>query len=167
MADRWYVAQLKPNGFGTAQANLMRQGFESFCPMRLTRVRHARQMRDVLRPVFQGYLFVKFGADQGDWRAINSTLGIARLISFEPGQPAPVPEDLMAGLKARCDAHGLLQPMDDLKLGEHVRLTAGAFAGFVGEIDTLLSKDTVRLLFEMMGQKTHIDVPTQTLERLN
>jgi len=57
--------------------------------------------------------------------------------------------------------------MDDLKRGEHVRLTAGAFAGFVGQIDTLLSKDTVRLLFEMMGQKTHIDVPTQTLERLN
>ena len=48
---RWYVAQVKPNGFARAEANLDRQGFETFMPLRRKTVRHARQMRDVLRPV--------------------------------------------------------------------------------------------------------------------
>ena len=29
----WYVAQLKPNGFDRAVANLTRQGFQTFMPM--------------------------------------------------------------------------------------------------------------------------------------
>ena len=29
----WYVAQIKPNGFDRAVANLAQQGFESFMPM--------------------------------------------------------------------------------------------------------------------------------------
>ena len=57
---KWYVAQVKPNGFASAEANLDRQGFETFMPLRRKTVRHARQMRDVLRPVFPGYLFIKF-----------------------------------------------------------------------------------------------------------
>ena len=55
---KWYVAQVKPNGFARAEANLDRQGFEAI-PLRRKTVRHA-QMRDVLRPVFPGYLFIKF-----------------------------------------------------------------------------------------------------------
>ena len=50
---RWYVAQLKPNGFARAEANLKKQGFETFMPLRRKTVRHARQMREVLRRFFQ------------------------------------------------------------------------------------------------------------------
>ena len=88
---KWYVAQVKPNGFASAEANLDRQGFETFMPLRRKTVRHARQMRDVLRPVFPGYLFIKFGSQRADWRKINSTLGVNKLISFEVANRRPFP----------------------------------------------------------------------------
>ena len=106
---RWYVAQIKTNGFDRAVSNLTRQGFQTFMPMQKKTVRHARQLKNVLRPVFPGYLFIQFGADRADWRKINSTFGVARLVSFEQSVPATVPEELMAGLQARCDSKQCLQ----------------------------------------------------------
>ena len=163
---RWYVAQVKPNGFARAEANLKKQGFETFMPLRRKTVRHARQMREVLRPVFPGYIFTRFGAARSDWRKINSTFGVSKLISFEAGKPAPVPDALMAGLRARCDAGQVLQPLDDLQAGEQVRMLSGAFADFVGEIETFVASDGVRLLFDFMGQATKLDVRRADVERL-
>ena len=51
-----------------------------------------------LTPIFPGYIFIKFGLDNGDWRKINSTLGVNRLISFHEGRPAKIPEALIEGL---------------------------------------------------------------------
>lgn len=164
--SKWYAAQLKPNGLERAVANLTRQGFEAFMPMQNKTVRHARQMKNVLRPVFPGYVFIKFGLERADWRKINSTYGISRLVSFEKSMPAPVPEALIAGLKARCDAKNCLQPPDDLKIGEKVKMVSGAFAGFVGEIENFVGEDRVRLLYEFMGPTSRVDIPHADLERL-
>ena len=163
---RWYVAQVKPNGFKRAEANLKKQGFETFMPLRRKTMRHARQMREVLQPVFPGYIFTRFGAARSDWRKINSTFGVSKLISFEVGRPAPVPDALMAGLRARCDIEHVLQPLDDMQAGEQVRMLSGAFADFVGEIETFVANDGVRLLFDFMGQATKLDVGRAEVERL-
>ncbi len=163
---KWYVAQVKPGSFTRAEANLDRQGFQTFMPLRRNTVRHARQMRDVLRPVFPGYLFIKFGLESANWRKINSTFGVGKLISFETGKPAPVPDALMAGLRARCDDQHVLQPLDDLCIGSRARILSGAFGDFVGEVEGLLTNDCVRLLFELMGQTTRIDVPRRDVEKI-
>lgn len=162
---KWYVAQLKPNGHAKAVANLNQQGFETFMPMRRKTVRHARQVREVLRPIFPGYLFIRFGAERSDWRKINSTFGVTRLISFEKALPAAVPDQLMQGLQARCDAAHVLQPLDDLKVGERVKMLSGAFGEFIGEIETFVANDCVRLLLDFMGQVTRVDVAIADIER--
>jgi transcriptional antiterminator RfaH len=61
-------------------------------------------------PLFPGYLFVSFDPANASWSTINNTCGIARLILNHPHKPSPLPSSLMAGLKARCDADGLLLP---------------------------------------------------------
>lgn len=165
-AQNWYVAQLKPNGYERAMTNLARQGFETFMPMREKTVRHARQLRTVRRPIFSGYLFICFGADRDDWRKINSTLGVARLVSFDKAKPVPMPAPLIAGLKARCADDGVLAGMDDLKIGEQVRMVAGPFVDFIARVETFLSTDSIRLLFECMGQKSHIDMSVADVEKL-
>lgn len=165
-SPKWYLAQIKANGFDRAVANLARQGFLTFSPMQNKTVRHARQLKNVLRPIFPGYLFVQFGADRSDWRKINSTFGVSRLVSFEKSAPTPVPDRLIAGLRARCDAQDCLHAPDDLKIGEKVRMVAGAFAGFVGEVENLIGEERIRLLYDFMGQKSRIDIKKGDLEKL-
>ena len=165
--DCWYVAQLKPNGFSKAQLNLSRQGFECFMPMRKVTLRHARKLTAGLRPVFPGYIFIKFGLDNAEWRKINSTLGVNRLISFHEGRPAQIPEALMAGFMARCDDQHMLKPISDWKTGDTARLISGPFADFIGEVEELVSSDRVRLLFKFMEQYKSVEVSSAALERLS
>lgn len=165
--DCWYVAQLKPNGFNEAQLNLARQGFECFMPMRKVTIRHARKLTAGLRPVFPGYIFIKFGLDNAEWRKINSTLGVNRLISFHEGRPAQIPEALMAGFMARCDDQHMLKPISDWKTGDTARLISGPFADFIGEVEELVSSDRVRLLFKFMEQYKSVEVSSAALERLS
>ena len=163
----WYVAQLKPNGFNKAQLNLVRQGFECFMPMRKVTVRHARKLSTGLRPVFPGYIFIKFGLDYRDWRIINSTLGVNRLISFREGRPAQIPDALMSGFISRCDDKHILKPISDWKTGEQARLVSGPFADFIGQVDELVSGDRVRLLFKFMEQYKSLEVSSAAIERLS
>lgn len=163
---KWYVVQLKPNGLERAVANLARQNFGTFMPMQKNTVRHARQLKNVLRPVFPGYLFVQFGSHRSDWRKINSTFGVSRLVSFEKSAPTPVPEKLIAGLRARCDREDILLPMRNIEIGEKVRLLSGAFADFVGEVEDVVGQNNVRVLLNILGQYARIDVKHGHLSRL-
>ena len=165
--NSWYVAQLKPNGFDKAQLNLVRQGFECFMPMRKVTIRHARKLSVCLRPVFPGYIFIKFGLDDADWRKINSTLGVNRLISFHGGRRAEIPDALMAGFMARCDDQHMLKPISDWKIGEKARMVSGPFADFIGQVEELVSGDRMRLLFEFMEQYKSVEVSSASLERLS
>ena len=163
----WYVDQLKPNGFNKAQLNLGRQGFECFMLMRKVTTRHARKLSNGLRPVFPGYIFIKFVLDNADWRKINSTLGVNRLISFHEGRPAQIPDALMEGFMARCDDQHMLKPISDWKTGEKARMVSEPFTDFIGQVEGLVSGDRVRLLFKFMEQYKSVEVSSSALERLS
>lgn len=162
----WYVAQLKPNGFDKARINLVRQGFEYFMPVRQVTIRHARNLKNVLRPVFPGYIFIKFGLDNENWRKINSTRGVNKLISFNVDGPAKIPEPLMEGFMARCDEKQILKPISNWKKGEKARIVNGPFSDFIGQVEELVSEDRVRLLFNLIEQYRVIEMPSANLERI-
>jgi len=80
--DAWYLAQLKPGGLDRAVVNLARQGFDSLMPVREETRRRAGRWRTIAKPLFPGYLFVKVPAGRQDWRAINATYGVSRLVAL-------------------------------------------------------------------------------------
>jgi len=55
--------------------------------------------------------------------------------------------------------------LDDLKVGERVKMLSGAFGEFIGEIETFVANDCVRLLLDFMGQVTRVDVAIADIER--
>ncbi|MCV2875290.1 transcriptional activator RfaH [Rhodobacteraceae bacterium XHP0102] len=153
----WYLVQFKPNSHSIALRNLNRQGFETFLPMITVTARVGSRFMSRSRPLFPGYLFLALDAGQGAWRKINSTYGVARIVSFA-GQPSPVPHDLVAGLQARCDASGLLSAASDLAPRDQVTLQKGPFAQFVATVESLDEEQRVWVLIDLMGQKTRINV---------
>jgi len=153
----WFLAQLKPNSHQIADRNLRRQGFEVFLPLaQETRRRRGRFVRQV-SPLFPGYIFVAFDPAARGWRAVNSTLGISRLVSIGDA-PAAVPTALVDALRARCDGSGLLQAPSSVVPGDEVKITAGPFADFVATVDQIDPDRRVWLLIDLMGQKTRVSV---------
>ena len=162
----WFVAQLRPQGLMRAQTHLKRQGIESFCPQFLTTIRRAGLPRKAHKPLFPGYLFVRFDPATPGWSAINNTRGISRLILNDPRRPQPLPEALMAGLMARCDISGLLLPEENLEIGDRIRVLSGPFADLVTTIETLSDPDRIVVLIDLMGRKVKTSLPRDQIEKL-
>ena len=165
-AHMWVVAQLKPNALAKAQRNLDRQGFVHFCPMQRETVRGASQFKQQIIQLFPGYCFVHMNPSSGDVRKLNATYGISRLVSFGRNQISNVPTQLIVALQNRCDEMNCLMEPASLAVGDEVRILTGAFAEFVGRVETISKSDRLRILFDFMGQKSHVDMPQQNLEKL-
>ena len=162
----WVAAQLKPNALAKAQRNLDRQGFIHFCPMQRETVRGATQFRQQIVQLFPGYCFVKMNPASGDVRKLNATHGISRLVSFAAGRISTIPTPLIVALQSRCDANDYLMEPTSLAVGDEVRILSGAFAEFVGIVETIGKSERLRILFDFMGQKSYVDIPQQNLEKL-
>lgn len=162
----WVVAQLKPNALAKAQRNLEHQGFVHFCPLHRETIRGASQFRQKTRQLFPGYCFVFMSPASGDARKLNATHGISRLVTFGAGQVSTVPTPLIKALKSRCDDQNYLIEHASLAVGDEVRILSGAFAEFVGTVESISKSDRLRILFDFMGQKSHVDILQQNLEKL-
>lgn len=161
-SSSWFLAQLKPNSHQIAERHLARQGFSTFLPLEEQTSRQRGRFKTAPRPLFPGYIFVMFNAALGGWRAINSTQGITRLVSFGTS-PSQVPEELVTTLMERCDASGKLRPAEALSRGSKVRVKTGPFADFVATVDDVEPDRRVWVLLDMMGRQARVAVPSARL----
>jgi transcriptional antiterminator RfaH len=125
----WLLLYTKARAESWADVNLRKQGFATLLP----RVRQ----RDGFGPLFPRYVFV--GAPLGtDFRPARSTRGVLYVV-HSGENPARVPLEVIAGIRARMDEHGivelerrpLLDPLFARRERERVRtLVKFAQAGF-------------------------------------
>lgn len=164
LSREWHVVQLKPGGLRTARINLARQDFPVFCPMELRPSSSKRKPSPpLIRPLFPGYLFVSVSQDPGNWRRINGTRGVSRLLTSTEGQPASMPREVMSSLMRRTDEQGILRPPKDLAPGTEVRILSGAFSNWLGRVAGSLPNQRYLLLLEMMGRQVRADVAASEL----
>lgn len=155
---RWYVAQTQPRAEILATQHLVRQGFNSFFPRFRKLRRHARRVDEILAPVFPGYIFVCFDRDRDQWRSINSTLGVSRLVGNTSNRPQPVPDAAMAAIQSRCEGDLMTDLVPTFRPGQQVRLLTGAFADQLAEIERLDDRGRVRVLLNILGGISSVDM---------
>ena len=154
---RWYVAMTSPRREFLALRNLERQGFGSFLPLHRVTRRHARKCETVLAPVFPGYIFISFDVGHHQWRRINGTCGIARLVTA--GElPVPLAPGVAETLLLSIDKGGVLTYRPRLNVGDGVRLLAGPLADRLGVLERLDGKGRISLLLDFLGSKVRVSV---------
>jgi transcription elongation factor/antiterminator RfaH len=152
---RWYAVQCLAHREAAAASHLRNQEFTVFLPRRQKTRRHARKLDTVLVPFFPGYLFVRFDTARTQWRSINGTYGVARMV-MQGDTPLPVPRGIVEALQAACDDGDVLRQSAALKPGQSVRIMAGAFADFLGQLEQMDDRGRVRVLLEIMGGRIPI-----------
>lgn len=154
----WHLLLCKPNQNRIACRHLSRMGFELFMPLEAVERRSRGKVWVDLRPVFAGYVFIDTGERPDCWRRIRATPGVAQLVGLHHGAPARVPGPVVAGLMARCDTDGVLQPDTDFTPGEQIRITSGPFADFVARIEHVDAERRIHLLLDLLGTKTPVSL---------
>lgn len=156
-ATSWYVVQTHPNAERKAVFNLSRQGYHVYLPQYLRRRRHARRVELVKSPLFPRYLFVAADIAAQRWRAIQSTIGVSRLVCHGE-MPAAVPADVVAQLQRREDGQGLIRlekrPM--FAPGDRVRVDDGVFESCLGLFEGLTDGERVAILLDLLGRKVRV-----------
>jgi transcription elongation factor/antiterminator RfaH len=153
--QRWYAVHTLPLSEARAQGHLENQSFRTFLPKRHKTVRHARKMSTIDAPFFPRYLFVALDLTRHQWRSVNGTFGVSRLV-MRGDRPHPVPRGVVETLIGSADERGILQLGQQLKLGAPVRLLAGPFFDHLAILDHLDGSGRVRVLLELMGRQVSI-----------
>ncbi len=158
----WIVVHTHARGEAKADYHLRRQGYEVYIPRYKKTRRHARRLETVARPLFPGYLFVRFDPDSTHWRPIQSTIGVRHLIRAGD-MPVLAPDWVVDGLKRRENAEGLVELSASLVKGERVRIASGPLYDQVGMFDHVDDKDRVIVLLDLLGRRVKVRLPAEAI----
>ena len=162
MSKEWFIVQFKPNSHHLAAKNLNRQGFETFLPLHETTSRRLSRFINTSKPLFPGYMFIKFDRAESEWHKINSTYGVSRLITFNSILKS-IPTIFVDHLMKRYDLSGKLLPIQKLKKGDQVTVLKGSFANFIATVEKYEADQRIWILMDLMGRKTKIQTPSDNL----
>jgi transcription elongation factor/antiterminator RfaH len=150
--ERWFAVNTQPLAEARAQRNLENQGFRTFMPRRRKTLRHARKLTMIEAPLFPRYLFVAFDPQRDQWRRINSTFGVSRLI-MRGEAPHPVPNGVTEALIALTVDGGIVDLAAQLQEGSPVRVMAGPFADRLAMLEQLDDSGRARILLDILGRQ--------------
>lgn len=158
-SDVWVAASTHHHKEGLAIANLQRQGFQSYCPMIRKKIRHSRRLKDVLRPLFPGYIFINLDTEHDQWRPIISTIGVRTLICFGD-QPGVLPDSFVETLLSHEEDGALPPPKarSTYEAGETVTMRNGPFDGLMATVLAANDSERIIVLMEMLKQKVRVSV---------
>ena len=125
------------------------------------------QRRLSSRTFYPGYIFVQMDLDDQTWHLIKDT---PKVNGFVGGRhPSPVPEREIAANEQQVeDGAAKPKPRVEFEKGDHVRVTAGAFANFTGAIEEVNpDKHKVRVLVSIFGRATPVELDYAQVEKTN
>lgn len=148
--SRWCVVYTQPHRELRASAHLRNQGFRTFLPLHRKTVRHARQFRTALSPLFPRYMFVSIEVGVDQWSKIRGTFGVSHLM-MDGDRPRSVPHGVVESLLDLSDSGGVISLGPAMMPGQMVRVATGPFAGLVGKLSALDDDGRVKILLDVLG----------------
>jgi len=163
MSKEWFILQFKANSHHQAVKNLNRQGFETFLPLHNSTSRKASRFINTSKPLFPGYMFIRFNKAEPEWHKINNTYGVSRLVTFNSILRS-IPNTFIENLMKRYDLSGKLLPVKNLEKGDQVKVLNGPFANFVAIVEKYETNQRICVLMDLMGRKTKIQTSLDALQ---
>jgi transcription elongation factor/antiterminator RfaH len=157
MAVSWYVIRSKPNKEDFLSSQLSAYGIQVYYPR--IRVKTVNPRARKVKPYFPSYLFVQVDLAEVSSSTLHWMPGAVNLVSFD-GEPAPVPDALIAAVERQVDQINASQQnlLSGLQPGDPVVIQDGPFAGYEAIFDGRISgRERVRVLLTFL-QKRHLPV---------
>jgi transcriptional antiterminator RfaH len=152
-----------------AHCQLKELGYESLYLHFLGLVRHARRQIAVLKPYFPRYLFI--GIEPGQSLGpVTRTIGVASIV-HSGDEPLEIPEAVIAELRSRGNAAGLIGPEKVRKRavlarGSQVRILQGPLEGFLATV-ALDDGAQIKVWLSLFGRHTTARLLSQGVELLH
>jgi transcriptional antiterminator RfaH len=159
----WYALYTKPKKEQMVAANLEEQGIETYLPTVQRKVRRRDRPDRVV--YFPCYIFARLDFKVVPRSSIAWMPGIRRIVTFGE-QPAVVADEIVRLIRSR------LESIEDvgygrLRQGDPVRIRSGPLRDLEAVFERAVpSADRVRVLLEVMGRMTPVEIDYSDLEPL-
>jgi transcription antitermination factor NusG len=139
----WYAVQTRARNEKVISERLKEQGLTTFLPL-VTEVRRwSDRKKKIERPLFSGYIFVKFVISNGPARMrVCRTNGVFSIVGMR-GVATPIPEEQIDALRTVVTRQVEWSEHPFLKVGQRVRIRGGSMDGVEG---ILLARNRDRTL---------------------
>jgi transcription antitermination factor NusG len=157
----WFVLQTVMHGEEKVAEALKGMGFESYAPMmkRDVYVRRSRSMVTRTFRLFNRYLFARLPTDTAQWKTVEAVDELDCVLGAN-GIPAIVRDaDIVRFRKAEAAHEFDLTKRERFPIGSRVRIVAGPFSGWSGQVRSVEGKRVVRAIIEILGGLTPVDFP--------
>lgn len=113
------------------------------------------------RKLYPGYLLVRCELDDEVWLAIRHTPGISGFAgqSHRSQRPAPLSAKEVAAIMGKADEKQVAsRQVPDYAPGSIVRVVGGPFAEFLGTVTESLAQNRLRLVLDIFGRETPVEL---------
>lgn len=133
--DSWFVIWTESRAEQKVEARIAALGLSPWLPTVKERRRWSDRWRDVVSPLFPGYLFAR--ASCVEWHKVLRTPGVLTVVK-EGGRPALVTDGFISALRGAIERHGVApEPVAeavDYHPGDEVIVQEGALKGVRGVV---------------------------------
>jgi transcriptional antiterminator NusG len=180
----WYAVRTRAKGEREALRQLQRAGFEAYLPQyRIERFNRRLRVRKVTALcLFPRYLFVVLQRLE-DTSKVLALTPVLELLPGRPHPPQPIPgadvlalrdaeanqllDDTDAARRRRGETtRQTLSAMQKRLTGKPVRIAAGPFTSFAGTVDAVESLNRLRVLLDLFGRPTPVELEPGQVEEL-
>jgi transcription antitermination factor NusG len=125
----WYALQVRTRYERVVAEHLGSQGFEWFLPLSKERKRWSDRIKEVESPLFPGYLFCRFDAQNR--LPILKTPGLVQIVGYNR-QPIAVDDGEISAIQTLVASGIPNQPCSFVEIGDRVRIESGPLRGLEG-----------------------------------
>jgi transcription antitermination factor NusG len=129
-APRWHALHVFPNREKKVAAQLLRRSVEHFLPLYTERSKWSDRSVTLERPLFPGYLFVRFAADLR--RIVIAAPGVLRILGNKEDEAVDATE--IERIREAIATGCVIRPHRPILEGMRVRVLSGVFAGAEGVV---------------------------------
>jgi transcriptional antiterminator NusG len=116
----------------------------------------------VSRRLMPTYVFVKMIYDNSMWHMVTNTRGVTGFVG-PLGRPLPLTDDEVKRL--HLETRTIVEV--DFAEGETVKITDGAFNGFIGTVDSIdLANQKCKVTVSMFGRLTPVELELYQVEKM-
>ena len=157
----WYALRVRSN-FERKSADLLSQkGLEEFLPTYRRRHRWSDRMKWVERPLFPGYLFCRFDAQ--NWLPVLQTPGVVHAVGIA-GKPVPVEESEIESLRTLVRSSVPLFPQAFLRVGQKVLIRSGPLAGVEGILEQFEKNCRITVSVSLLQRSVSAEIDAEWVQ---
>ena len=159
--NRWYAVRVRSRHEHSVDRHLRARGLQSFLPLYHCRSRWSDRVKHVEFPLFPGYVFCHFNAE--DRLPVLSAPGVVHLVGIGK-VPAPIEESEIVAIQAAVKAELHREPWPFLQIGKKVKIARGPLAGVEGILAKVKGHERLVLSVTLLQRSIAVEIDEEWVQ---